>query len=66
MSSGTETFPGQAVSVSDGVRDWCPGPDSNGHDVLASADFKSAVSTDFTTRAGVGESVRRRGHQGGA
>ncbi len=43
MSSGTETFPGQAVSVSDGVRDWCPGPDSNGHDVLASADFKSDV-----------------------
>ncbi len=57
MSSGTETFPGQAVSVSDGVRDWCPGPDSNGHDVLASADFKSAVSTDFTTRA-VAASVR--------
>ena len=30
---------------------WCPGPDSNGHDVLASADFKSAVSTNFTIEA---------------
>ena len=54
------TLPGQAVpasSVRVGMRDWCPGPDSNGHDVLASADFKSAVSTDFTTRA-VPASVR--------
>ena len=56
----TLTFPGHAVlgcSADGGSQAWCPGPDSNGHDVLASADFKSAVSTDFTTRA-VAASVR--------
>ena len=31
--------------------DWCPRPESNRHDFFESADFKSAVSTDFTTRA---------------
>ena len=54
------TFPDHAVlgcSADGGSQAWCPGPDSNGHDVLASADFKSAVSTDFTTRA-VPASVR--------
>src|SRR5437763_1590723 len=31
---------------------WCPGPDSNRHATFAAADFKSAASTDFATRAG--------------
>ena len=30
---------------------WCPGPDSNRHADFAAADFKSAASTDFATRA---------------
>jgi hypothetical protein len=29
---------------------WCPGSDSNRHD-YSSADFESAASTDFATRA---------------
>ena len=29
---------------------WCPGPDSNRH-ALRAGDFKSPVSTYFTTRA---------------
>ena len=31
---------------------WCPEGDLNPHDRLRSADFKSAVSADFTIRAG--------------
>ena len=31
---------------------WCPEGDLNPHDLLGSADFKSAVSADFTIRAG--------------
>ena len=31
--------------------DWCPEGDLNPHDRLRSADFKSAVSADFTIRA---------------
>jgi hypothetical protein len=30
---------------------WCPEGDLNPHDRLRSADFKSAVSADFTIRA---------------
>ena len=30
---------------------WCPEPESNRYDRFGSADFKSAVSTNFTTRA---------------
>ena len=30
---------------------WCPGGDLNPHDLLESADFKSAASADFATRA---------------
>jgi hypothetical protein len=30
---------------------WCPEGDLNPHDRLGSADFKSAVSADFTIRA---------------
>ena len=33
------------------VTNWCPGPESNRHDRLGSGDFKSPVSTSFTTRA---------------
>ncbi len=32
------------------TRKWCPGPDSNRH-ALWAGDFKSPVSTYFTTRA---------------
>ena len=32
------------------VEEWCPRPDSNWH-ALWAGDFKSPVSTDFTTRA---------------
>ena len=32
------------------VEGWCPRPDSNWH-ALWAGDFKSPVSTDFTTRA---------------
>ena len=30
---------------------WCPEPDLNRHAMLVAADFKSAVSTDFTIGA---------------
>ena len=30
---------------------WCPGPESNRHAAFAARDFKSLVSTSFTTRA---------------
>jgi hypothetical protein len=30
---------------------WCPEGDLNPHDRFGSADFKSAVSADFTIRA---------------
>lgn len=30
---------------------WCPRPESNRHAILVAQDFKSCVSTDFTTRA---------------
>src|SRR5260370_40582937 len=33
------------------IRRWCPEGDLNPHDRLRSADFKSAVSADFTIRA---------------
>ena len=36
---------------------WCPRPESNRHDFFESADFKSAVSTDFTTRARAFEGI---------
>ena len=36
---------------------WCPEPDLNRHAMLVAADFKSAVSTDFTIGAWV-RSVR--------
>ena len=36
---------------------WCPGPDSNRHDLFGSRDFKSLASTDFATRAGVATRV---------
>ena len=32
-------------------RFWCPGPGSNRHGAFAPRDFKSLVSTNFTTRA---------------
>ena len=34
-----------------GFSNWCLEPESNRHDPLRSADFKSAVSTDFTIEA---------------
>jgi hypothetical protein len=33
---------------------WCPEGDLNPHDHFGSADFKSAVSADFTIRATLG------------
>lgn len=33
---------------------WCPGPDLNRHS-YSPADFESAASTDFATRADVGD-----------
>ena len=36
------------------IDSWCPEGDLNPHDRLGSADFKSAVSADFTIRAGHG------------
>src|SRR5690554_5905100 len=32
-------------------KQWCPGPELNRYNQLRSADFKSAVSTNSTTRA---------------
>ena len=36
---------------------WCPEGDLNPHDRLGSADFKSAVSADFTIRACSGKTA---------
>ena len=45
---------------------WCPGPDSNRHDRLRSGDFKSPVSTSFTTRAAWNPSAAARKSGGGS
>ncbi len=33
------------------LSNWCPGRESNPYALFKAADFKSAVSTSFTTRA---------------
>ena len=33
--------------------EWCPGPDLNRYGDFSPTDFKSVVSTNFTTRAGI-------------
>ena len=38
---------------------WCPGRESNPYGPLEPADFKSAASTNFTTRAGAALSRQR-------
>ncbi len=39
---------------------WCPGPELNRYGLFKPTDFKSVVSTNFTTRADVGGEARNR------
>ncbi len=39
---------------------WCPGPESNRYSLFKPTDFKSVVSTNFTTRAGIGGASQSR------
>jgi hypothetical protein len=50
MSTKTQSINTTVIYIA-GNEIWCPEGDLNPHDRLWSADFKSAVSADFTIRA---------------